>query len=164
MCRAKPQPEKQIYSSRQGIQHPATVGLPSQLVYSREHIKFTERLSEQGDTHPVGAACVQSAAQADADDRRFAAARPDVQLNAGTAASLPQPSSASDEQLAALKQQHAADKQRLEAEAASLGSRLAAAEASLTKAQQRETSLRESIVKHSTDMQQGAQRCAELQV
>ena len=87
-----------------------------------------------------------------------------MQTNSSTAASLPQPSSASDEQLAALKQQHEADRERLEAEAASLGTRLAAAEASLTKAQQRETSLRESIVKHSTDIQQGAQRCAELQV
>ena len=122
------------------------------------------RLSEQEDNHVKPAACVQSADRTNADGRRLAAAGPELQTNSSTAASLPQPSSASDEQLAALKQQHEADRERLEAEAASLGSRLAAAEASLTKAQQRDTSLRESIVKHSTDMQQGAQRCAELQV
>ena len=107
--------------------------------------ELSQRLSGQKYNHPKAAAYMQ--------------------VNASmAAAALLQPSSASNEQLAALKQQHEADRQRLEAEAASLGSRLAAAEASLTKAQLRETSLRESIVKHSIDMQQGAQRCAELQV
>ena len=127
-------------------------------------MKFIGRLSDQEDKHAKPAACVQSAAWTDTDGRRLAAARPNVQVNDSMAASLPQPSSASDEQLAALNQQHEADRERFEADAAYLGTRLAAAEASLTKAQQRETSLRESIVKHSTDMQQGAQRCAELQV
>ena len=121
-------------------------------------------LSDQEDTYDKPAACVQSADRSNADGRRLAATGPKLQTNSSTVASLPQPSSASDEQAAALKQQHEADRERLEAEAASLGTRLAAAEASLTKAQQRETSLRESIVKHSTDMQQGAQRSAELQV
>jgi len=73
-------------------------------------------------------------------------------------------SSQRKEDLARQKQEYEAEKQQLQAEGLSLGSKLAAAEASLTEAQQLEAVLREAAAKHDGDNEQGAERHALLEV
>lgn len=91
-------------------------------------------------------------------------ARAEAKQHAGKAAAAEQASSQHDEQLASLRQEHEAEKQGLQGKVLAMGSRLAAAEASLAEAQQEAAKLRDAAAKQNGDTQQGIERLAALQV
>ncbi|CAL5220735.1 g2793 [Coccomyxa viridis] len=91
------------------------------------------------------------------------AARADTNQQAGKATAAEQRLSQHNEELARLRQEHEAEKQRLQAEASATGSRLAAAEASLAEAHQQAAALQDAAVKHEGDSQQSVERLAALQ-
>ena len=124
-----------------------------------------------GDTQPwvPSEACVaQSKAQLDEEMSRLMselkAAKAEAQQHRGKAAAAQQALSQHDEELARLRQESEAEKQQLQAEASSMGSRLAAAEASLPEAHQQAAMLQDAAAKHDGDTKQGAERLAVLQV
>ena len=124
-----------------------------------------------GDARPwvLSEVCVaQSKAQLDEEVSRLAgeleAAKAAAKQHAGKAATAEQAASQHDEELARLRREREAEKQQLQAEASSMGSRLAAAEASLAEAHQQAAMLQDAAAEHDGDAQQGAERLAILQV
>ncbi len=111
---------------------------------------------------------MQGKAQVDEEVSRLKgeleAARADTNQQAGKATAAEQRLSQHNEELARLRQEHEAEKQRLQAEASATGSRLAAAEASLAEAHQQAAALQDAAVKHEGDSQQSVERLAALQV
>ena len=97
-------------------------------------------------------------------DAELEAARAEAGQHAERAARAEETPSQHNEQLATVRQEHDAAKRQLESQAASLSSRLAAAETALADAGQREAVLRESLARHEGSSQQGTERIAALEV
>ena len=96
-------------------------------------------------------------------DAGLEAARAEAGQHAERAARAEETPSQHNEQLATVRQEHDAAKRQLESQAASLSSRLAAAETALADAGQREAVLRESLARHEGSSQ-GTERIAALEV